>query len=117
MSSVVCTNATIKGIHVAFNYKRDSRFNAQQIYSQSAKIIGDYITSIFDFGATVEYFELYKRILQIEGISEMRQSTFYLNDIQKNIILTETEVPRFVLLTASDGTVIEYSIDQEYSSL
>lgn len=117
LNPVTCTNATIKAIEVSFHYKRDQRVSRGKIYSDTAKIISDYIEEVFDFGCQVNYFDLYRRILSVDGITEMRESLFFINETQQNISLYDIEVPRFTKLTINDGTVTEIGIEQEYSSL
>ncbi|MCA0388464.1 MAG: baseplate J/gp47 family protein [Bacteroidetes bacterium] len=117
LNPITCTNATIKAIEISFHYKRDQRVSRGKIYSDSSKVISNFIEGIFDFGCTLNYFDLYRRILAVDGITEMRESLFFINQGQQNIALLDTEVPRFIKLTINDGTVTELGIEQEYSSL
>lgn len=118
LSPVSVQNATVRAISLDLAYKGSSvLFTEETIFTRIADTVVSYLESVFGLGARIDIFNLYRKVLAIEGIDEIAQNRFKLNGQIEDIQLGDNEIPRFTSLTVRNETTIQRSITQEYQNI
>lgn len=115
LSPIAVINATIRDIAIEVTYKGTGNLYPESaIYSKIADTIATYLSSIFDIGTRVDIFEMYRRVIAIEGIDEINQQQFLVNGETLDVQCSDSQVPRFTYLKVTCSTSIANAIMQEY---
>lgn len=113
LSPVTCENASIKSVEILFSYERNSAVTQATIFSSIASSIANYIESVFDFAAKVEYQQILNIIIDTPGVTKLYVNTLKVNGMQDDVLCSTYQVPRFTLLGINDGTGLQNIIFQE----
>jgi uncharacterized phage protein gp47/JayE len=113
MDAVTCFNAGVMPIEVVFKFSRDNSIALQTIFTGIASGIADYVQSVFDLGAEVEYQKILNIIINTPGV-ELEAPSLKLNNGYLDVKCSETQAPRFTFLKIDDGTAVSQNISQTY---
>lgn len=114
-NEVVCKNATVRSIEIkCFLYLR-AGYTFSSVFSKVASVIANYIEQQFAFGAVIKYQDILNLILDLDAVTGIDLSNFYLNNNTQDVQCLSNEVPRFTYLkidsTSGSGTV---NVEQTY---
>ena len=114
-NDVQCLNASILSIEIRLSVFVNNGYTTESIFSSVSGSIANYIQSIFDFGAVINYSDLVYEILKVDGVAGIDFSQYTINGATQNVRCASNQVPYFSYLTISDmQSSVARSVTQRY---
>jgi uncharacterized phage protein gp47/JayE len=116
LQKITCINASRKSIEISGPIFLQSGYSPITAFANIATKIADYVASVFDFGAAINYNNLITEVMKAEGVIGIDLSGFFVNNARDNVQCGAEEVPVFTYLGILDtlNNITTQPITQSY---